>query len=239
MNFLQLAQKLASESGTLQDGVITTVTGQTGRKGKVCRWIADAWRAIQNAHQEWRWMESEFELALSASTRRYAYGTATDTLDSGAIDRFQRWIFNSDPESDSGITLYDSSTGLSDEGVLLFREWDHFYKSFMRGEQTEGKPNYFTVTPQNELAFHSIPDGNDYVAIGRYQKSAQTLSADADEPECPAQYHDVIVDVAMMLLETFDENPGRITLLLLRRSAAFLALERDQLPNMILPDAIA
>jgi hypothetical protein len=45
--------------------------------------------------------------------------------------------------------------------------------------------------------------------------------------------------VAMLALETFDENPGRITMELLRRSQKFVAMERVHLPQTILPDALA
>ena len=240
MTYLELCQKLASESGTLKDGdAITTVVGNTGRKARVCRWINDAWVAIQNAHSTWLWMESEFTITTVASQRRYAYTDAVDSIDSATVSRFGHWIYNSDVEMDSGVTLYDSSIGIADQGVLLFRPWQHFFDSFMRGTQTEQKPTHFTITPQGQIALHDTPDTTDYVVTGRYQKSAQNLTSDSDIPECPPRFHDVIVDAGMIALETFDENPGRLTLLLLRRSANFAALERDMLPQMLLAEPLA
>ncbi len=241
MNFLALAQKLANESGTIQDGLLTTVVGQTGRKGRICRYINDAWVAVQVAHQDWRWMQSEFLLTSVASQARYAATDAAivDTLTSAAIDRFRSWVYNPRPEEDSDITLYANSIGVNDEGALLFRDWDWFYKSMLRGTQDEGRPTHFSISPQNSLVFSRTPDSTDYRVKGRYLRSAQNLVADIDIPEMPVDYHDVLVDIGMLMLETFDENPSKITMKLLQRSARFVALEINQLPQVALPDALA
>lgn len=242
MNRLALAQKLASESGTVHSGAGTlpsATTGQTNRLRKMVEWIDDAWQQIQIAHNSWLWMQGEFSGNLVSGTQRYASSAFNDFATSAAISRFTNWIYRRDPAYDSGISLYDSSVGVSDERALQWVSWDDFYTAFTRGMQTNRKPRCFTVTPDKKLAFGDTPDGNNYVVRGRYRKSAQVLADDDDEPEMPEDYHLLIVEVALMLVERYDENAFRIPLIQLRRSQLFRALEREQLPQIEFGSALA
>ena len=60
MNFLELAQMTAQQSGTIQGVLPTTVTGQANRLKLVADLVAEAYLDIQNAHRMWRWMTSRF-----------------------------------------------------------------------------------------------------------------------------------------------------------------------------------
>lgn len=233
--FLQLAQKVASESGTISSGP-ASVTGQTGRLAKVVRWTNDAWRQIQNAHGDWRWMQAEFYGPTIAHQQRYSYTAFNDLVSLSAITRFGDWIYDS-RECDSGFSLYDS-TGVTSEGQLSFRDWEWFYKTQLRGTQTEGKPSLFTITPANQIALSYIPDAI-YTIRGRYRKDVQELTADGDIPECPARFHDTIVETALIMLGTHDEAPTQIPLWQMRKSMNFCNLERDQLPRMELAGPLA
>lgn len=238
MNFLQLCQKVGSESNTIPRGSLTTVVGQTNeRKAKVIQWVADAWRQVQNAHASWNWMQAEFYGDTVASTQRYAYTAFKDRSTDATITRFADWIYAEDGQ-DSGITLYDTTIGLSDEGPLVFREWEWFYRTQLRGTVNEGKPTLFSIAPDNKLVLSLTPDSADYRIRGRYRKDEQTLALDADTPECPTRFHDVIVDIALMLADTHDESP-QFQLHQFRRSYNFCNLERDQLPRVRLGGPLA
>lgn len=242
MNRLELAQKLASESGTVHSstGVLPTTTiGQTNRQRKVVEWIDDAWQQIQLAHNSWLWMQGEFSGNLVSAQQRYASSAFNDFDTSAAISRFTNWIYRRDPAYDSGISLYDTTVGVSDERPLQWVSWDDFYTAFTRGTQTNRKPRCFTVTPDKKLAFGDTPDSANYLVRGRYRKSAQVLAADADEPEMPEDYHLLIVEIALVLLERYDENAFRIPLIQMRKSALFRALEREQLPQIEFGSALA
>ncbi|MCA0276249.1 MAG: hypothetical protein LCH86_09605 [Proteobacteria bacterium] len=237
MDFLELCQRVASESGTINGVLPTTVTGQTGRLAKVVRWTNDAWRQIQNANASWRWMQAEFYGPTAAHQQRYAYSGFNDLVTSSAITRFADWIYSPDGV-DSGISLYDPSVGANDEGPLQFRDWEWFYRTQLRGAQNEGKPSMFSVAPDGKLLLSWTPD-KVYTIRGRYRKDVQTLAADGDIPEMPARFHDVIVDIALMLLGTHDEAPAQIPLWRMRQSEKFCNLERDQLPRLQLGDTLA
>lgn len=229
--YLALCQQLASDSGTLGDGTaLTAVTGQTGRKAKMVGWVNRAWRSIQNAHPAWRWMRSEFSGSTVSGTRAYSGS------DLGVASRFGDFICSG--EGEQRFSIYLTATGVADEGRLFFKDYDWFYTNCMRGSQTNSRPAYFTITPDGELALHPIPDAA-YTVRGPYRKDVQELTADGDIPEMPVRYHDLIVDVAMMMLQGHDEALNQIPLTRLRMLPRFAELEHDQLPRIRLAGPLA
>jgi hypothetical protein len=227
--FLALCQRVASESGTINGTFPTTVTAQTGRLAKVVRWTNDAWRSIQNAHGEWRWMRSDFSGPTVAGTRSYSGSDFS-------LTRLGEWMCRG--EDEDRYSIYLTATGVADERPLIFVEYDTFFTTFMRGTQTNDYPTHFTITPDNKIALHPIPDAV-YTVRGPYRKSPQELTADADEPEMPARFHHLIADLALDYLGTHDEAVLQIPLWRLRRMAGFSDLERDQLPRITLAGALA
>lgn len=231
--FLALAQKLASESGTIEGTLPTTVTGQTKRLGKIVRWVNDAWRSIQNAHASWRWMRSDFSGPTVASQRLYTGAQM------GVSSRFAEWICTGNSETEHRYSCYLTATGVSDEGPLQFVDWDTFWSVCMRGTQTNGRPILFSVSPDNQLALHPIPDAV-YTVRGPYRKDVQELTADGDIPEMPVRFHDLIVDVALAnMLTVHDEAQAQIGLYRLRQIGRFCELERDQLPRITMGATLA
>lgn len=237
--FLQLCQKVAQESGTVTGTVPTTVVGQTGRLAKVVKWTNDAWRDIQNAHANWRWMQGRFYGSTVASTQSYA-GTAFNDADTlAAITRFAEFTVTGDGTED-GVSLYDPAVGVADESVLRFLDWPAFYRLRMRGAVSDdtGRPGWFTVSPAEKLFLSVIPD-QVYTVRGLYRKSPQDLAVDADTPEMPARFHDLIVSVALEYLGAHDEAQVQFPLWRLRQFRQFSELERDQLPKIRLAGALA
>jgi len=225
--FLQLCQYVAADSGTISgESQPSTVVGQTGRLGKIVRWTNEAWRSIQNAHGEWRWMRSDFSGPTVSGTRSYA---GSDW----SLTRHAEWVHDH-TGNENRFSIYLTATGVSDEGPLAFRDYDWFYANCMRGTQTNGRPVYFSVTPDNKLALHPIPDAV-YTVRGPYRKTPQDLTANSDEPEMPARFHDLIRDVALMALGTYDEAIQQIPLWRMQKIERFNHLERDQLPRVNIP----
>jgi hypothetical protein len=227
--FLELAQKVASESGTVParttTALPTTVVSQVGRLGRIVRWTNDAWRSIQNSRAQWRWMRGELSGTISSGTQRYLYSA----LGAGSPTRFAEWIVRG--EDETRWSCYKTSTGVSDEGPLNFLDWDTFYETQLRGTPpTNSRPQFFSIDDTDRLVFSPTPDAT-YTVRGWYRKDVQELSANSDTPEMPARFHDLILWEALKLLGNFDEaavgqraewaNNARII-----RSQ----LERDQLP---------
>lgn len=237
MTYLELCNQVASDSATFDEGAISSVVGQTGRKAKVVRWTNLAWRSIQNAHVAWRWMQSEFSFPTVISTQRYAGTSATDTIASSTITRFAEWINRGLGEN--RIRLYDSTIGLADIGPLQFVAWDDFFARRVNTSAANGKPTMFSIDPANKLCLSPVPDSANYVVVGPYRKSVQTLSLDADEPEMPTDFHDVISSVATGFLQLHDEGMQMLPLWKLRENSDFCRLEARQLPPVTLSGPLA
>lgn len=235
--YLDLVNQVASDSATFDEGAISSVVGQTGRKAKVVRWVNMAWRSIQNAHIAWRWMQSEFSLQTVIGTQRYAGTSATDTIAGGTITRFAEWI--NCGLGENRIRLYDSTLGLADIGPLQFVPWEKFYAERVNTAAANGKPTRFSIDPANNLCLYPVPDSTNYVVVGPYRKSVQTLTTDGDVPEMPADFHDVISSVATQFLHLHDEAGQVLPLWKLRENNDFCRLERRQLPPITFSGPLA
>jgi hypothetical protein len=228
MNFLQLAQMTAQQSGTIQGVLPTTVVGQSNRLKLIADFVAEAYVDIQNAHRMWRWMLGQFTGDTIASQTIYPGTYFTDEISGQPIDRFSQWGFKGDG-GDVGLSSYLLTTGPDEEGALQWRDWDNFYETQLRGPQNPGKPRYYSVTNDDKLIISPVPD-NVYKLRGRYRKTAQRLIADNDVPEMPADFHTIIKDAALVYLEGFDEGP-RIPVYRMRQLPNWSMLEHMQLPK--------
>ncbi|TPN11725.1 hypothetical protein [Mesorhizobium sp. B2-1-2] len=237
MTFLELCNQVASDSATFDEGAIDSVVSQTARKAKVVRWTNMAWRSIQNAHVAWRWMQSEFSIATVNGTQRYAGTDAIDTLASGPITRFAEWI--NVGRGERRIRLYDTTIGLSDNGPMQFVPWEDFYANRVNTAAANGKPTMFSIDPANNLCLSPVPDSDNYVVVGPYRKSVQTLATDADVPDMPADFHDVISSVATGFLQLHDEGMQMLPLWKLRENNDFCRLEARQLPPITFSGPLA
>lgn len=218
--FLELCQSVASHSGTVSgSGQPAAVTGQTGRLSEIVGWTAEAWTRIQNLENAWAWMRTEFSGTTTSGTARY-------TGASWSLTRFARWVTEQDM-----TTIYLQSTGVSDEGVINPISWSDWRIRYGRGSQINQKPVEFAVSPQMEFCLGPIPDDT-YVVNGEYYKTAQTLAANADEPELPARFHDIIKWRALMFLHAYDE--GSIGYIEAKDNfeGMLFDLRRDQLPRV-------
>lgn len=221
--FLELCKKVAQDSNTIEPSQITTVVDQTGRPALIVKWVGDAWRALQNAHANWRWMSGEFEGSTIINQARYAGSDFN-------LTRFAEWTYTGESDEDR-FSLYDPSIGVSDEGQILYLQWDEWYRRYTRGSQTAAKPNFFTVSPGNDLCLGPTPDAV-YTVRGLYRKSPQELAADNDTPEMPTRFHDLIVDMALLRVGTHEESVQQFQLWQMRQFELFRQLERDQLPRV-------
>lgn len=192
--FLQLCQQVARDSGTVSGTQPTTVTGQSGRLGKIVAYTARAWTDIQNRHGAWLFLRKEFPATALTSA-----GTARYTGASWNITDLAEWI--TEPHA---VTIYKQSIGASDEGEIRYIAWQDWRRLYDRGAQTNNRPCHWSVSPANEFCLGPIPDDT-YVLNGEYRRTPQVLSANTDEPLCPSRFHDVIVFRALMLLAAHDE----------------------------------
>lgn len=234
MNYLQLVQMAVRQSGTIQETASgaakpTTVTGQINRLKQIVEYVSEAYVDIQNAHRMWRWLQSDFIGPTSIGVRSYAGTAFNDEWTGTPITRFSQWGSKQDG-TDVGTTIYKTSEGAEGEGHLRWMDWDGFRDTQLRGVRPPGKPQVYSITNDGKLIISPTPDAV-YTIRGRYRKSAQVLTADADVPEMPADFHTVIKDAALCYIEGFDEGP-RIPVYRLRMLPNWSMLEHQQLPKV-------
>lgn len=197
MNFLQLCQEAARDSGTVA-GVpsFTTVVGVTGRVEKFVGWVRDAWIDIQNERNDWQWMRRSFSQALTINTTTY---TAAEL----GIADFGSWLHDLPALGWRNLTIYEAGDQ-ANEGELREIGYPLYRQRYMRGTHDANKPTEWAVTPINSLAFGNKPD-KAYIVQGEYRKEPQRLEADADIPEMPEQFHRLIIGEALRLMAESDE----------------------------------
>jgi hypothetical protein len=195
-------------------------------------WVAEAWNDIQIARRDWFWMNTAFTGPTVASTASYAYTDMT------GITRFSQWLF--DPTGDSGFTIYLTATGVTDERMLPFVPWETFRRVYRRAANstTTGYPSVFSVSPDRKIYLWPIPDAV-YTLQGVYKKSPQVLSADADTPEMPTEFHDLIWMRAWKTAEIYDESYTRFAFIVQEERRLWTALINNQCPPMSMGDPLA
>lgn len=174
--------------------VPVTVVNQTGNLGKAVRWAADAYNELQTSNDCWRWMRSRFTLNTVALTEEYAYSDCTDSRLSATIDRFSHWLIT---DRRNPPRAYLTSSGAGSQYHLQYIDWDTFCALYKIGNINPSMPAHITIDPQDNIVLGPTPN-DDYTITGEYQMSQQELSADADVPEMPSQFHMLIVYEAMI-----------------------------------------
>ena len=231
--FLELCQDVAEESGTIPTiGDPQTAQGQTGRLLRIVNWVRKAHNDVQRMHRTWRWLEADFSGNVIATQQAYTPAEL-------GITRFGHWIWHDETGANT-FTFYLDADGQSEEGALYYVEWPVFRRDYMVGSNATqtGKPAYVTVNPANQLVLWPIPNAAGKLR-GRYRKGHQTLSADSDTPEMPADFHDVIKWKALMYMATFDEAMEQLPMFDLQYNQALDRLEKDQLPRVRLAGPLA
>jgi hypothetical protein len=208
--YLEICQDVARESGTVpsaSDGSQpTTVSSQVGTLARIVGWVERSHKEVQLHRADWRWLRARFSSATVATQAVYS---ATDL---GITERFSNWVNPGEyPESqERQFTLYQTSKGQADQGFMRFYQWDKFYADTQVGANAAqtGKPLIASIDPNDNIHVWPTPDATGYTMGGPYHKSPQTLSADSDTPEMPAEHHDAIMFGALVKLGIFDEAPA-------------------------------
>ena len=217
MNFLEIAQEVAQESGTVSGTQPSTVVGQTGRLKKVVDFTANAWDFIQNLRPTWRFMRADLDVNLSSGTGRYSASAL-------GIGDWSSWL-----TEDDLMTIYRTSTGVSDEGSLYYLTWSEFRRRYIRGSQTDNRPVHYSISPAGELCFGPAPD-DIFTVRGEYMTTPIRLEEDDDTPACPIKFHRIIKHRALLLLAEHDEANINIATERVKYLELLGGLELDQLP---------
>ncbi len=193
MNFLALVQSLHYEA-KLPGSPPDAVSGQSGRDADLVRWTAEAYNDIQrDMDSRWKWLRSDWTVDTEADTQSYAAAVVTDVEDAAFITRFLAW----DVDEENLPFIYLASEGITTEREIYLDHWNDFRRQYVRAFPDATFPSRFAVDPADNLQFGPKPD-DVYTVTGSYWKSIQSLVADADTPEMPANYPFLVVYRALV-----------------------------------------
>lgn len=235
--YLELCQSLRQECYTSYSNQPTTVVGQTGAMANVVTWISKSYKDIQLRYSNWRWMRSNFTVNTVASTDSYAYAACTDTKTSAAISRFANWWAH---DSADPFKCYLTSGGVAGQQWLSYVPYEDFRARYKFGVQQSmtGQPCYVSVDDDEKIVIGPNPDAI-YTISGSYQRGPQILAVDADEPDMPSRFHDLIVYWAMQRYAIKAVAPEVLARANLEGGRILRALEQSQLPQMRLGAPLA
>jgi len=175
-------------------------------------------------------MRAEFTLPTVADESTYPFWDCTDVRAATPITRFANWI---NRDARLPFKIYKESDGVASEQYLLPLEYERFRDIYIFGgrQQVPGRPVNYSVTDDEQLIFGPTPD-DVYIVTGHYQRGPQVLTLDADEPDFPLRFHDLIVYYAMERYATNSVAPEMLARGALEGGRLLRALEQNQLPQI-------
>jgi len=173
MNFLKMAQEVRHKSGVQGTGPSSIDT--TGYDQVFVTTVKDVWKDIQVAKKTWKWMRASEDLLTQVDKTVY-------TIDEifGPVNRFKAFY----PE-----TFYIESAGK--KTPMVYMNYENFIRKFIN-EESGSTPRYFSIRPQDSAIVITKPNAI-YGIYYDYHKSVQELTLATDIPECPSDYHNIIV----------------------------------------------
>lgn len=225
-SYLSLCTDFATLSGLIATPP-AAVTGQSGQALKVVTWVKKAWEAIQNSSADWTFLAGEVSAtALTINTMSY---TSTAL---GVSSRFGEW--RGDRLDNTGRlyrawSIYDNAIGVSDEVPLHEVTYNYWREVYDRGSHDASRPIVYALAPDKTIRFGGKPDSA-YRVRGEYVKAPQVLAADADVPDMPSRFHDIIVWRAILLASEQGEAPSGIAYAQAEFYRLLSDMQRDLLP---------
>lgn len=196
---------------------MTTTVGQTGVNLRVVNWVKNAWMDLQSLHQDWYFLRQD--LAFSSSDNQSYTLSVMAATDLRMVDK-------------ESLRCYLTADGVANEQHLLWYDWDEFRNTYLFGSRQPGRPIAFSVDPATKtLWLNSIP-GAGYTLSGYYWRNPVVLSANADVPAMPSQYHMLIVYRALMKYAGFEAAAEAKAEAVENYRPMLRAMEFDQLPRV-------
>ena len=217
MNFLQIVQKVWTKCGLTGAGP-STVTGQSGMSSRIVQYVAEAYRDIQQRHNEWSWMWTRVESAtLTIGDNTYVAGdlgrTPARTVQRVLLQVGGLWqpIFYDRKRRDP--TVYDNVTAV-------------------------GKPNRVAILPNGQWVFDTLPDLAYPIAVEYFRVSHELVDS-TDLPLLPEEFHWAIYWKAVEYYGHYDEDGSLLTEAQKNFASPMARLERVALPALTFDDEVS
>ena len=220
MNFLELVNRTRVECG-VTGPALATVQNLTGEAARIANWVTSAWVDIQTSKEDWLFMRAT--VTFNSVTHQQFY-TPTEA---GIGSTFANWKRDSFRCSSVGQNY-------ADEQLMNYMEYTTFRNLYMYGNMrtTYARPVVVTIDGGKDLGFGSIPD-QAYVIDGEYYVKPIELSADADTPALPSNFHMLVVYRAMYYYAGYESAPEVYQRAEFEFQRLMQRLNIDQLPTLV------
>lgn len=211
-----------------------TVVGQTGDLGDVVASVQEAWTQLQMHHPEWRWLKSHVNATLTAGDNIIT--VADFRLDLGP--RFAHIV----PYVAQAVQRYanvrDIGAITNPDNRCYFIPWQEYTGWWDRKPTPQNAmPFYFSEHPNRDVYLYPAPNvppsGTAWQFSVPCRLTPQSLAADSDTPEMPAEFHNIIVWWAVDIFCRTRTNFDRLSAEAKREvNRQLFRLAADQLPEM-------
>lgn len=194
MTYLELCQEFVSEIGVAGGTGPTTVTGQTGILGNVCRWIRQAENDINTEWTNWKYLWTEYNEMLQAGV---SVPPVPSTPSGVKVRQWNR----------SSLFLNKATNNPSQ---LQYVPWEVFRARYAVGAPVAGRPAIWSIKPDNTLVFDRPSDAI-YSLSAEFWRRPILMRLDNDMPLMPEEYHRLIVTTAAVKYANKEDAPEIIS----------------------------
>lgn len=222
MNFLELVQRLATETGTELEAKITTVAvppaqaygRTTEHRNRLVRWIQQAWLDIQDDQTQWNFMVQDGRMGLVEDQWVYPlpkivdedwYNQDPETHEEAIFDKLVPYVA---PLDRRYIWMVNVQGTCQNRQLCYYIRPEHFFGDRDRHvECHKGVPSRYSIDRKGCIVFDSSPTNDDYHIEFEFNRLPQELTEDSDIPYMiDKRYHILIVYRAMVFYAGFDET---------------------------------
>jgi len=230
MKFLDLVQRLRRRCRVSGTGP-STVLNQNEEYARLVDWTNEAWMQIQLERPDWKWMRGSMTFPTVAAQSTYTLAQIEAT--GSGFTNFGNW----DKDTFRNYATASGTNSETEMNWLNYDNWRNVY-AFGGNRNTQTRPTEFAISPALGICLGPFPaDG--YTISGDYFKKASEMTADADIPLLPTEFHMAIVYKAMMFYgaseaasEVYEEGQDLYQKMMRR-------VEWQQLPAMQSAEALA
>lgn len=208
MTFLELCQfthRYIAGGNELPGTAPLDVSGQSGKLFSLVKSVQDAYLDILTEQDNWTFMQKQGSLAVASDKTSVSKATIQSTITD--YDRVVMFLGDGTRYILCGLTsdLDDTQAPCHFIGYQQWRGWKD------RPPISTGKPAYFTVQPDESLAFDVKTDAA-YTLKFDYYRTPPTLSENTDKPIFPSQFHAAVAWRAVRYWALTNEVPAKFEL---------------------------
>jgi hypothetical protein len=197
--FLELAQETRALSGIGGTGPVSVATA-SGIEARIVNYVKNSWIDIQTHPKKWKWMWGRYlapvpggaPLQTIVNTREYPL-TGVNKV---RVNSFRSYL---------------TATGISDRQRMVWLSWAKFDRAHGTVDELANRPIRVTRDPTGQLVLYPKASGV-YSIEFEFFKTAQVLAANADVPEMPTDFHQLIVYEALKRFGKAEDAPEIIKL---------------------------